>query len=238
MQVQTNFGYSLEVHPRSYMAECLQSGGYEAGESQLIRSLVHQGDGCIDAGAHIGYFSRLMCEAGGKVLAIEPNPRHLELLQANLAGRDAIVLPVALSDVDSEAASFYLPSEHDDGWGSLCSSDQGQTEPIFVQTQRLDTILKTVGWNGRIRFLKMDIEGAEVPALRGLGERLCDVDYIVIECVDLENRVLVLGSTVAGINEILQEWSVRECADRSIEVPKAVNNGTNFLFVNPAGVEE
>jgi FkbM family methyltransferase len=230
--VASGFGFSLDVHPQSYLAQVLHV--YEPLESRLVQSLVRPGDFCIDAGAHVGYYSRLMCEAGGIVLAIEPNPKHIEMLRANLGGVfDATVFDYALSDKCQSSVPFYLPSIYDDGWGSLAASDIGTTEKINIETIRLDVLLdQSIHHPQRVRLLKMDIEGAEVPALRGLGNRLKDVDYILIECMDIESRTGVLHSTTEGINELLAGWAVRQACPDGSDLPKALNGG-NYLFVNP-----
>lgn len=222
----------LATHKGSYLSQALQHGVFEGSESALVRSLVRQGDFCIDAGAHVGYYASLMAEAGAKVLAIEPNPKHIPLLINNLAGSDAVIYPVALSDTDAEDVPFYLPSDYDDGWGSLGFSDQGRKSQIAVRTRRLEGILDELKWAGPIRLLKMDIEGAELLALRGMGDYLQKVSYLLIECIDVASRIEILHSTVEGINELLSGWTVRQPAVKVDIVPKAVSGG-NFLFVNP-----
>lgn len=221
----------LEAHPGSYLAQILRHSVFEGSESALVRSLVRQGDFCIDAGAHVGYYSSIMLEAGAKVLAIEPNPKHVPLLERNAAG--AIIYPVALSDSNADEVPFYLPSDYDDGWGSLGSSDLGRKTQITVSTRRLDSILDELKWDGPIRLLKLDIEGAELLALRGMGKYLERVSYILMECIDVAARIEILGSTVEGINALLEGWTVRQPAVKVDIVPKAVSGG-NFLFVNPS----
>lgn len=220
----------LAAHPGSYMAQILQHGVFEGSESALVRSLVRQGDFCIDAGAHVGYYSSLMAEAGAKVLAIEPNPKHVSLLERNVPS--ATIFQVALSDTDAKDVPFYLPSDYDDGWGSLGFSDQGRKSQIGVRTRRLDGILDELHYDGPIRLMKMDIEGAELLALRGMGDYLQKVSYILMECIDVASRIEILHSTVEGINELLAGWTVRQPSVKVDIVPKAVSGG-NFLFVNP-----
>lgn len=220
----------LEAHPGSYLRQILQHGVFEGSESALVRSLVRQGDFCIDAGAHVGYYSSIMLECGARVLSIEPNPKHLPLLLRNVPS--AIVYPVALSDTNASDVPFYLPSDYDDGWGSLGSSDLGRKSQIAVSTRRLDSILDELGWDGPIRLLKLDIEGAELLALRGMGKYLGRVSYILMECIDVAARIEILNSTVEGINALLEGWTVRQPSVKVDIVPKAVSGG-NFLFVNP-----
>ena len=43
-------------------------------------------------------------------------------------------------------------------------------------------MIETFGPLGLIKLIKIDAEGAEAAVLRGLGSKLNDVDYLVIEC--------------------------------------------------------
>lgn len=238
MRIATQYGFSLEANPKSYFAQYLQqNGSYEEPDSQLIRSLIRPGDFCIDAGAHVGYFSCLMAKAGARVLAIEPNPMHYAALEENTRGLNIATSHMALSDRNSDSSvPFFLPSEFDDGWGSLCAADKGdRSRPTEVWSTRLDSLLgiEKLFSGPRIRLMKMDVEGAEVPSLRGAGERLQDIEYVLIECIDIPSRVSAFGSTVEGINAIFAGWQVRQHrAGHWRTVDKAVSNGENFLFVN------
>ena len=156
--------------------------------------------------------------------------------------QDRSIQDYALSDVGTsnfgpeQMHVFYMPSEYDDGWGSMCAADPAADgKAIKVWRIRLDALLAGLHYPaGPIRFLKMDVEGVEVPALRGLGARLADVDYILVECIDIASRVSVFGSTVAGINELLAGWQVKRHQNGQWNpVEKSFSNGENFLFINP-----
>jgi FkbM family methyltransferase len=236
MKITTKFGFNLTLRDGSYMAsEFASNQCYEEPESRLVLSLVRPGDFCIDAGAHVGYYSCLMAMAGAKVLAIEPNPMHFAMLDGNVSNYPSILVSTdALGEIDSapEGSPFYLPTEWDDGCGTLYPV-RNNAKQINVPVARLDSILrlttKSFGLpNGqRIRILKLDVEGSELAALRGLGERLPDVDYILIECGEY-----YAAKTIGLINQCLEGWNVKGLLDgRWDTVPKATTG--NFLFTNP-----
>jgi hypothetical protein len=76
-------------------------GVWEPGETRFLRALVRPGDVFVDVGAHVGYFSLLAASRVGEegaVIAVEPEPRNLRLLRANLARNGASrarVIPLA-----------------------------------------------------------------------------------------------------------------------------------------------
>jgi FkbM family methyltransferase len=230
--IATQYGFGLDVKPGTFFAQHLEARRcWEQDESELIRSLVRPGDICVDAGAHVGYFACLMASCGARVLAFEPNPEIFKMAVKNCVGFDVQLAEVALSDVSGEAV-FHLPSTFNDGWGSLAAADEAATGKVtFVRTDRLENMLPS----GRIRLIKMDVEGAEVQALRGLGERLTDVDYLLIECVDIPPRVAALGSTVEGINELLAEFIVFDFIGSTWESVKSARSKfeNSFLFAHP-----
>ena len=217
LELTTTRGFAITVDEKTFIGDYLRERKYyeEAGTAAVC-SLLRPGDVAVDAGANIGYFSLVMQSCGAKVIAIEPNRQLIGLLLGNVGGF-CDVYRCALSDVDGEAP-FYLPSKWESGWGSLAAADKGdRSRPVTVQTRRLDSILP----EGSIRLIKMDIEGAEIPALRGLGERLKDVDYLLIECVDIPSRVPVFESSTNAIKSFLDGWK------------QTIVDSENILFTNP-----
>jgi FkbM family methyltransferase len=236
MLIPTKYGFSIEVNPESYFAQHVsESGGYEEAESRLILSMIGPGDICVDAGANVGYFSMLMASKGATVIAIEPNPEIIPILARNLdrCQVSTTLFPHALHEVDS-TADFYMPSDFDDGWGSLAAADRGDlSRKITVSTRRLDTLLDFRP-QLKIKLLKLDVEGAEVPALRGLGDMRECVEHILVECIDIPSRTARIASTVNGINVLLAGWNVKRYKlGQWVTVDKAVDSGENFLFTNP-----
>lgn len=182
--VKTPFDFNLVLYRCSFLAESMirHGGVWEAPETDLIRSLVSEGDFCIDGGAHAGYFSCLMARLGAKVMAFEPNPRLYSLLLTNtnnlIHGTDAPVNPVPAALWDSNGKlSFSLPSDFDDGQGSCLASDLGRSATI---TNVNGFTLEQIGI-GKIKLLKLDVEGAELYALKGAGNRLLDVENLLVE---------------------------------------------------------
>jgi FkbM family methyltransferase len=247
MILPTKHGFSLKVNEGSYFAGVLQkTQSYEDVETSLVARLVRPGDFCIDAGCYVGFYACLMAQRGARVLAVDANPAMYEIAKFNVAlnhYEDRVqVLHAALADGEHEA-TFHLPSQFDDGWGSLAAADRPGGGDVQVPTRLLKTLLKEHA--GRIRLLKMDIEGAELLALRGLGDRIEDVDFLLVECIDIPSR-LWLGSSASGISEFLIQqhrfhawryrkpwWPFQKPRWKQVRAASS-RRDHSYLFVNPA----
>ena len=138
-------------------------GFYEHEKQRLISREVQPGSVFWDVGANVGFYSLLAAKfvGSGKVFAFEPVPRNLSYLQEHLALNrvtNVEVLAMAVSDRNG-TSSFEI--EETGFMGHL--ADEGR---ITVPTATLDTLVE----EGKVLppdLVKMDIEGAEVMALRG-----------------------------------------------------------------------
>lgn len=148
--------------------------------SELRRSLL-PGDCFIDAGANIGFFSVLASKLvgpAGHVIAIEMMPDTASILRRHLAENQCTnvqVVEAALSDASGETKhATVTPGKF--GQASIIIEQQGSK--VGVSTVTLAEILKD---RPLVRVMKLDIEGAELAALRGLGNSLDKVRSIVFE---------------------------------------------------------
>jgi FkbM family methyltransferase len=140
---------------------------------EMMRSILHPNDHFVDVGANIGIFSMIASvEVGekGAVYAVEALPENRALLERNLRLNrlwNVQVIPVALTDTDGEIDIF--PSTNGNLGMTSLSPSGAKAEPIRVPARTLDSLIADGTVSG-CDVLKMDIEGAEVLALRGMKE--------------------------------------------------------------------
>jgi FkbM family methyltransferase len=131
-----------------------------------------KGDVVVDAGARIGTFAAKIAAAvgnEGKIVAIEPEPRNYECLLKNIEANrlsNVVAVPKMLWS-RARQLDLYL-SGNSASHSAYCDGFYSSTgESISVEADTLDGILHELGI-GSVDFIKMDIEGSEVEALKGM----------------------------------------------------------------------
>ena len=166
-------GFRIHVDPTDYAVghTLARTGSYEPEVSATLRTVLGEGATFVDIGANIGWFSLLgasLVGPGGRVIAIEPNPRNVALLRQSAKdnGYDNIeVLAVALSERPGAVAL-----ETDGSNGRIIPVDGPPAAPVeaeyVVASYPLDEVLASAGV-GHVDVIKVDVEGAEPLVLRG-----------------------------------------------------------------------
>lgn len=156
------------------------------GEDWLVDSFLHDwrrnsrcGDRprmIIDAGANRGDFAASVLRSADRwgvsvrVVCFDPSSACLAMLRRRFAGEARVELVRAA--VGEMAGSMSLHADAPgSGHASLLARADGGGCMEMVEVRRLDTYLQAEGI-ARVDLLKLDVEGFEIPALRGLGDRL------------------------------------------------------------------
>jgi FkbM family methyltransferase len=142
---------------------------HEPFETRLIKKEVKKGDVVLDIGANIGYYTLILAKAvgaRGKVYAFEPDPKNFALLEKNvkLNGYQNIELVQKAVSDKTETIKLFLSSINKGDHRIYDSKDNRQS--IEIHAIRLDEYFKS--YKGKIDFVKMDIQGAEGKAFRGM----------------------------------------------------------------------
>jgi FkbM family methyltransferase len=151
---------------------------YEEGTTALWSELLKHARTVFEVGANIGRYTFLAATSlrdRGKIHSFEPNPEVFGWLSGNLKRNQiANVRPnqIALSDIDGKA-TFHLPKNREWCVGSLIEGFASQTEPITIDVMRFDTYCAKFSVV-KVDLIKIDVEGAELNVLKGMGRLLMD----------------------------------------------------------------
>lgn len=159
-----------------------------------VRSFLRPGMTVLDVGAHVGYYARLSANivgAGGRVVGFEPHPRNYSYLQRNVGALPQVTLmqrAAAETEGTAELFDYLMMSasgslHYDESLRNVQLAntseqdiaprldDNFQMQTFHVRTTPIDDVMTELGIQ-TVDFVKMDIEGAEMSALRGMRQTI------------------------------------------------------------------
>jgi FkbM family methyltransferase len=189
----------------------------------------------IDAGAHIGYYAlmaahRLRQVGAGLVFAFEPHPINFADLQRNQQLNNMsnlILIQKAVADQTTQMRLFSSPLS---GCHSL-RQFPFHSNSYEIECTTLDDFMDTHK-EAKIGLIKLDVEGAELPALRG-AQRLIERDKPYIMYEEVEDRDRAFGYEIKDLRSFLESlgYKIYLVQDRRINNALAIPRA-NVLAVS------
>jgi FkbM family methyltransferase len=185
-------GTKIVVPPLPAGADLYLKGcGGEEETANLWRRFLSEGDLFFDIGAHMGVYTFMAaksCGASGRVYAFEAQADLVGYLQKSVAlnGYEmrVVVEHAAVADKHKDQVTLYLAKDKEaTGIPSLLPHEWLDTRSgVSVPSISIDGYRQDRGI-GKISALKIDIEGAEMFALRGMERTLAEAapDLLVLE---------------------------------------------------------
>ena len=145
-----------------------RTGVHELAVSETIWRLADAGDLAVDVGANVGYFTSLLAHRSRRVIALEAHPAIVERLRENARGWSGRIEidPRAASD-SSGVATIGEPEGFGSNAGTAGIGVQG-TRTFEVETVPLDIVIG----GEMVGVCKLDVEGHELAALRGMSDAM------------------------------------------------------------------
>jgi len=220
-------GLRLDLDLRDNLQRTLFfTGTYEPGLLALLEAELRPGDVMADIGAHVGVHALTAARrldrlgGGGRVVAFEPTEDSSAAIRA-AAGRNGLPVEVVRAGLGEEAGTLELRADprygdHDAGVRSqFGAGDVVATAPLTT----FDAWAAETGLE-RLDVVKIDIEGAEILALRGMRDTLRRLRPRVL-AVEVKDVVMERGpGDEASLHALLAECGY--APDRSPERHVAV----------------
>jgi FkbM family methyltransferase len=199
-------------------------GTYEVEKRRVFEATIQENTVVFDIGAHVGFYTLLastLVGPRGKVVAFEPLPANLQLLQHHLRLNhidNVTVVDAAVSD-RSGVALF------DEG----SNSSMGRLSPtgaIQVRTAALDDL---VG-NGRLpvpHYIKMDVERTEMLALSGaksILERFHPTLFLAVHTTEINRQCCSFLRALDYHLTAIDGAAVEDCDELLARFPRPKSN--------------
>ena len=147
-------------------------GGYEEKEIRFLTGVLEPGDVFIDLGANIGLFSLVassIISDTGKVYAFEPYSENFVRLTHHLQLNQCTNVIAEQSAVSDQAGAIDLKGDRSSNNKGMIS----QYNKTFTVTETVPCLTLDKYYNDKIKTsvkcIKLDIEGGELNAIRGMA---------------------------------------------------------------------
>lgn len=163
--------------------QCLPWVLNEVPKFDAVLKYVKNFDSCIQAGGNIGVFPKLLSKHFKNIYSYEPDPANFKALMANVASETVIAYPMALGEKQEFGEVLVLDptniGAHRMGFG------RGT-----VKVNTIDYLHHFSGsWYDDVGLIWLDIEGAELLALKGGVETIkSNKPVIVLEMAGHSQR--------------------------------------------------
>lgn len=217
---------------------------YESEIKGFIDRYVDDSFAFIDCGANIGYWSTLVASRlpRGRVVAIEASPGTFASLKRNSELNDNrfVALQAAICEQDGGHITFSLDRGHA---SSHIDFEHSDAAGFRVEATTLNTVYETFlpGFDGWV-MVKLDVEGAEIPALRAADKLLATGRFILIYEDHGKDPESVVSRYILE-NLGLEVYSIMDGGMQQITDIETMNRlktdpveGYNFLAVSPGAM--
>ena len=188
----------------------LRRGVYQQAKVRQLASKIEPNDSYLDVGAGLGFTSLYAAAIVGdaNVVAVEADPRAVELARANFARNDRSIHLVEAAATTQEAAAedgtvaFYPNTALG---ASACFPRAGGTEPIRVPRADLAALLA----EREVTALNVDAAGCECDILAALD----DFHALRVLLVTIHEQASGYERTVALVRHLLEHRFALDFAD-------------------------
>ncbi len=205
-------GARLYLDPDDYVHCMMFYNRYSREILNAFEQFLKPGDTAIDVGAHVGFFTMFLAglvTSSGHVYGFEPDPRAMSFLRKSVSASQMDWIDVSSFALASGRGCipFYLAK----GLGSssaIKSLQQLEATQTSISTVSLDELVDEGRVLGTVRLVKIDIEGFELEAIRGMTKVLKNHRPVVLLEVNKE-MLQARGETPSTLFELVTSLNYR-----------------------------
>ena len=158
--------------------------GVERQYARFYSQFIRPGDLCFDVGANMGRRTAVLLRLKAKVVAVEPQEQCMKRLQGRFRGNGNVVLVHGAVGEKPGTATMRLCDSHSlsslsAGWIDKVRSSGRYAQCTWDRTATIDvtTLDELIARHGRPAFIKLDVEGYEHEALKGLSQPVANLCF-------------------------------------------------------------
>ena len=156
---------------------------------------VNQWRVCLDIGSNIGQWTRPLAKRFDSVVCFEPNPNFRECFNKNIQEKNVLLWPYGLSDKEHKAKQDF-------------NSTILQQEDGDIDCRTLDSFGLT-----NVDFVKIDVDGFEVPLLNGARETLTKNNPVINIEMKRDKRSDIVYKCESILKELGYQFKKRTKSD-------------------------
>ncbi len=166
-------GLTLELDPTSDYERNVALNAYEPVVVEIMRKVLQPGDTFIDGGANLGILTLIgatLVGPAGRVYAFEPQAAMAQRVRTHLALNritHVVLTEKGVWETSGTKTLYEFENDTSEGVSMGRRADKPVAREFTIETTRIEDVAPPP-----VRLIKLDVEGAELPALRGCEKLL------------------------------------------------------------------
>ena len=150
---------------------------------------------CLDIGSNIGQWTRPLSKKFESVVCFEPNPNFRECFEKNIQEKNVLLWPYGLSDKEHKAKQDFN--------STVLHEEDGD-----IDCRTLDSFGLT-----NVDFVKIDVDGFEIPLLNGARQTLSKNDPVINIEMKRDKRIDVVVKCESILKDLGYKFQKRTKSD-------------------------
>ena len=196
-------GCKIQFSPLAVPTALFVSGDLEPETTIFLQGHLQSGDVYVDIGANVGTTTLVAAKAVGEsgiILCFEPNKKTYKALITNINKNNFSNILAKQCALGSKEGTVLFSDKNSDDMNRVSVVGEGDTVPLST----LDSYTKNIG---KIKLLKIDVEGYEMEVLQGSVQTLKKTEMVLFESI--ERNALNYGRSISEIILFLKQNNFR-----------------------------